>query len=41
VTFVCLLIFGADNFLPPALLIITTVLMFFRNKIQVGEERAK
>lgn len=41
VTFICLLIFGADNFLPPALLIITTVLMFFRNKIQAGEERAK
>ena len=37
-TLLCLLLFGADGFLIPAMLLITAVLTFLRSRLQGGEE---
>lgn len=36
-TFICLLVFGSENFLIPAMLLITLVLTLFRKKLERGE----
>ncbi len=40
-TLVCLLVFGAENFLIPALLLITLVLTLLRGRLQSGKEASR
>lgn len=40
-TLLCLLIFGPERFLIPAMLLITAVLTFFRGRLENGKEAAK
>lgn len=41
ISLLCLIVFGADNFIIPAMLVILIVLILFRKEIEEGEERQK
>ena len=40
-TLLCLLVFGSERFLIPAMLLITAILTFFRGRLEKGKEAAK